>query len=85
MNIRQVFDAAPPMPACFSSRTVWSEYLHSAQRYSKARVLPFSGGVFNPDFQFCKDCTRPHAEQMALAGKCSPNKFRALVLNKELA
>ena len=85
MHIKQVLDAAPPTPACFSSRTVWSEYLHSAQRYSKARVLPFAGGVFNPEFQFCKDCTKPHAAAMAEAGKCNPAKFQILSPRKVTA
>ena len=84
-NIAQVLDAAPPTPGCFPDRLQWSEYLLSAQRYSKARVLPFSNGIFQNAFDFCKDCTRAHESEMALAGKCNPNKFRAAVLSKELA
>lgn len=84
-NIAQVLVAAPPTPACFSSRTVWSEYLLAAQKYSKARVLPFANGIFQPAYNFCKDCTRAHEAEMSASGKCHPNKFRADVLNKELA
>ncbi|WP_114973385.1 hypothetical protein [Rhodoferax ferrireducens] len=85
-NIAQVLDAAPPTPACFPDRLQWSQVLLSAQKYTKARVLPFSkAGIYQPEYSFCRDCTTQHAAQMALAGKCNPNKFRADVLNKELA
>lgn len=83
ITIAWVLDAAPPTPACFSSRTVWSEYLLSAQRYSKARVLPFAGGIYQPSYDFCKDCTRAHAAEMSAAGQCNPNKFRIAI--KEIA
>lgn len=84
-NIAQVLDAAPPTPACFPDRLQWSEYLLSSQRYSKSRVLPFANGIFQPAFVFCKDCTRAHEAEMSASGKCNPHKFRADVLNKELA
>jgi len=84
-NIAQVLDAAPPTPACFADRLAWSEYLLASQKYTKARVLPFANGIYQPAFVFCKDCTRAHESEMALAGKCNPNKFRAVVLSKELA
>lgn len=85
-NIADVLEAAPPTPACFPDRLQWSEYLLASQRYSKARVLPFSSiGIFQPAFVFCKDCTRAHEAEMSASGKCQPNKFRVLKLNKELA
>jgi hypothetical protein len=82
-NIAQVLDAAPPTPGCFPDRLQWSEYLLSAQKYSKSRVLPFAGGIFQPAFDFCRDCTHAHRAEMSASGKCNPNKF--LVDAKELA
>lgn len=76
MNIHQVFDLAPTTPACFHSRTQWTEYLLSAQRYSKAPVLPFSGGEYQAGFNFCKDCTRHHKTEMQAVGQCQPEQFR---------
>lgn len=85
MNIAQVIDMAPPTPACFPDRLMWSEYLLSAQQ-SKIAVRPFDDrGVYRPTYNFCRECTQQHEAQMALAGKCQPNKFRADALNKELA
>lgn len=84
-NIAQVLDAAPPTPECFTDRLAWSEYLLASQKYTKARVLPFTGGIFQPEFMFCKDCTLAHEVEMSAAGKCNPNKFRAAALNRELA
>ena len=83
MNIKAVFDLAPPTPACYPSRTAWSEYLNSAQRDGSAK--PFINGVYRPSFNFCKCCTSGFASGMAAVGKCQPNKFRALVLVKEAA
>ena len=83
MNIKLVFDLAPPTPACFPDRDAWSEYLHSAQRdgYSK----PFVKGVYRPTFNYCAECTRDFKEGMETAGKCQPDKFRALVRVKVVA
>ena len=87
MNIKAVFDLAPPTPACFASRTAWSEYLNSAQRDSGARLYakPFLDGVYRPTFNFCIGCLPEFKAGMREAGKCQPNKFRALVLVKEAA
>lgn len=80
MNIKQVLDLAPPTPACFASRTAWSEFLNSAQQgYPK----PFVKGVFRPTFNYCAECTRDFKEGMEVAGKCHPDKFR--VLSKAVA
>lgn len=82
MNIKQVLDAAPPTPACFSSRTVWSEFLSSAQR---GGAKPFMQGVYRPKFNYCSECTRDFKAGMQEVGKCDPNKFRVLVVVKEVA
>jgi hypothetical protein len=75
MNIRLVLDVAPPTPACFSSRTVWSEYLLAAQRSRKVHGAPFVNGIFNPAWSFCKDCSGEHKASMQASSKCQPNKF----------
>lgn len=82
-HIADVLTAAPPTPGCFPDRLQWSEYLLSAQRYSKARVLPFAGGIYQPSWNFCNDCTRAHEAAMSAAGKCKPTMF--LVKSKEIA
>lgn len=82
MNIKHILDVAPPTPACYASRTAWSEYLHTAQRTSSK---PFVRGVYRPAFNFCSECTRDFKEGMAAVGKCNPDKFRALVLVKVAA
>lgn len=83
MKLKHILDAAPPTPACFADRTIWSEFLYSAQRDGGAK--PFIGGVYRPKFNFCADCPSDFAAGMSAAGKCKPDAFRALVLVKEAA
>lgn len=82
MNIKHILDVAPPTPACFPDRLQWAEFLSSAQR---GGAKPFLRGVYRPTFSFCSECTRDFKASMQEAGKCDPNKFRALVLVKEAA
>ena len=82
MNIKAVFDLAPPTPACFASRTAWSEFLFSAQQ---AYPKPFVKGVFRPSFNFCSDCPSDFKAGMAAANKCHPSMFRILLRVKEAA
>jgi hypothetical protein len=79
MNIRLVLDVAPPTPACFSSRTAWSEYLLAAQRSRKVYALPFDGAVYRTSFNFCVDCSGEHKALMQLASKCLPAKFHVRI------
>lgn len=75
MNIRLVQEMAPPTPACFTARDIWAEYLLAAQRSRKVYALPFVNGIFNPAWDFCKDCNGEHKALMQLASKCNPAKF----------
>jgi hypothetical protein len=75
MDRRVIFLKAPPAPRCFESRSQWVEFLSSAQAAGK--VLPFKGGEYRPEFQFCSDCSAQHAHAMHLQGRCDPNTYRA--------
>jgi len=75
MNIRLVLDVAPPTPACYPDRDMWSEYLLSAQRSRKVYALPFDGVVYRPSFNYCVDCSGEHKALMQASSKCQPNKF----------
>jgi hypothetical protein len=63
---------APVAPACFPSRTVWVQYLASAQESKTTATKPFTRGAFNPSFNFCADCTYQHRLNMSRAGRCHP-------------
>lgn len=77
MTLDQVLTAAPPTPACFPDRLQWAQVLHGDQRHTKARVLPFRNGIYQPAYNYCRNCTAAHESVMATAGKCHPNKYRA--------
>lgn len=68
--------AAPPAPACFSSRAQWVEYLCEAQKHFKPERRPFSGEQYRATFFFCKDCPATHRADMEDRGRC---KFDAYV------
>ena len=77
MIAAQIRDAAPPTPACFSSRDAWVYYLVMCQEGSKG-TGPFRNGKYRPEFQFCRDCTLEHTTAMARQGKCNPSQFRVI-------
>jgi len=56
--------------------------LSSAQR---GGAKPFLQGVYRPKFNYCSECTRDFKAGMQEVGKCDPNKFRVLVVVKEVA
>lgn len=81
-NYRQAMEAAPPTPACFSSRESWAAYLLTAQQCSKQQ--PFTGGgIYRPEWSFCADCTLLHSTLMSRSGKCNPSQFRVIRIVKK--
>lgn len=78
MNRSVIWLKAPPAPRCFESRSLWVEFLDSAQ--SAGKVLPFKNGEYRPDFQFCSDCSAQHAHEMHLQGRCNPKAYRASLI-----
>jgi hypothetical protein len=84
-----IADSAPPPPPCFHSGHIWREYLTSAAEYltssghddkrnrRKAFILmPDGHPVYNPNFDFCKDCLTERAAQAQQDGRCHPDHFR---------
>lgn len=81
-NVHDAHTAAPPTPACFPDRLQWAAYLLQCQEQGRSQgQRPFDErGIFRPTFNFCSDCTRAHAEAMALERKCKPSQFRVITL-----
>lgn len=80
-----VADIAPVAPGCFSTRSIWLEYLSSAAEESRLDHKPgpiiFAPGkapVFNYQFSFCDDCCAQHSFEMERQGLCHPDYLRSL-------
>lgn len=69
-------------PPCFDGPRQWSAYLSICQSTLKReRERPYDGdGQYRPQFNFCRDCERSHAESMAAAGRCNPAVFRGVAV-----
>ena len=87
---------APVAPPCFSSRGQWTEYAVAAAMAQRSGHLPgplvIAQGQpmrFNPQFQFCADCSTRHEGAMKAAGHCNPRYliqlFAAKAATKETA
>lgn len=71
MNIKLIAIHAPPAPKCFDTRSIWIEYLVSAQQAAVgSKVRPFVDGKYRTDFPFCQDCRAAHSHAMYVAGRC---------------
>lgn len=78
MKLSVVIELAPPTPGCFPARMQWAEYLHQAQTTNRAESRPFKDKRFQPEFNFCADCTTEHRRAMQYAGRCNPDALRSL-------
>ena len=68
---------APPPPPCFEDRSVWVEYLTTADMArgdgERGPLCSRKGeAVFNHQFSFCKDCLATHALSMVAQNRCNP-------------
>lgn len=74
----------PAKPPCFHSNQAWLEYVIQAESAHKESDAPgrgpFAPGVagFNPMFDFCADCDKVHAGQMAAQNLCNPLALRGI-------
>jgi hypothetical protein len=74
-----VAELAPVGPPCFSARDIWVEYLKSAAEETRSNhpgPLVFTPGEpvrFNYSFNFCADCMKSHAFEMARQDRCRPS------------
>ena len=89
MNLKLIAIHAPPAPKCFDTRSIWIEYLHSAQqsaagggRTSNA-IKPFVDGRYSPEYPFCRDCSARHAHAMTRAGRCDHKGYVASITPAE--
>lgn len=69
---------APAAPACFSDQDQWVAYLLAAQLGSKSATKPFFEGAYRPNFNYCRDCRKEHADAMAARDKCNPSLHRTV-------
>lgn len=72
MDIKLIRIVAPPTPACFGDRLLWAEYLASAMESKSASTKPFKQAIYQPSFDYCKDCLPEHRRQMVGEKRCSP-------------
>ena len=77
MSFIEARSMSPVAPACFADQDQWAAYLLAAQLGSKSSSKPFFEGKYRPNHNFCRDCTKPHADKMAAADKCNPAIHRA--------
>ena len=76
---------APPTPGCFADRLAWAEYLSSAMDIKSAATKPFKAAIYQPSFDWCKDCTTEHRRQMVAEKRCNPPTVTRPVRTKEAA
>lgn len=72
MDIKLIRIVAPPTPRCFADRLAWAEYLKSAMDIKSAETKPFKQAIYQPSFDWCRDCTREHRLQMLAEDRCHP-------------
>jgi hypothetical protein len=72
LDIKLIRIVAPPTPACFPDRLAWSEYLCSAMDIKTDGTKPFKKAIYQPSFDYCRDCTISHRRQMVAEGRCNP-------------
>lgn len=85
MDIKLIRIVAPPTPDCFADRLAWAEYLSSAMESKSAATKPFNKAIYQPSFDFCKDCTPAHRRQMVAERRCKPPVIRRPERTKEEA
>jgi hypothetical protein len=85
VDIKLIRMVAPPAPACFADRLAWAEYLASAMEIKSEATKPFKQAIYQPSFNWCKDCTREHRRQMVAEHRCNPPVIARPVLAKETA
>lgn len=84
MNARRFYllQLIPPKPACFDTTPQWREYVMTAADASHEdtyNLRPFKRGprdgdapnAWNPEFNYCLDCSKEYHDQMARQGRCA--------------